>query len=175
MTISLSALLWEIDGFRFRRSIRHALALNLRNEVRPDGLVLSKAFSRLDIEWHARDIHPWDRDRNISPENRAIMFVQQCLSDTESAILRLFERLPQVESIEVRVLEPKSNIPIITGTVARSSLETNKSLSVGMRLMLSGMTFCLSDWQSAALKSAGKEDRKEEPNQISDAQPVGHF
>ncbi len=173
MKITLRSILSTIDGFRFRRSIKHALALNLRNEVRPDGLVLSSALTRMEIEWYARDIHPWDRDRKISPEDRALMFVQQCLSDTEAAIFRLFERLPQVDTIELRVLEPRSNMPVITGTVTRSGLETNENLSAGMRLMLSGMTFCLTDWQFATLNVKGNKNKEDKVEHISDVQAVG--
>jgi len=139
-------LVGEIDGFRFRRGIKHALALNRRGEVRSDGLKLIRVISHMEVEWYARDIHPWDRDRDISPENRSLMFVQQCLSDTEAAVSRLFERFPHVDTIEVRVMEPRSAMSILAGTVSRTGVERNESLSVGMRLMLSGITFRLSGW-----------------------------
>ncbi|MGA2889824.1 MAG: hypothetical protein ABSE51_17385 [Terracidiphilus sp.] len=170
-----STLLWKFDGFRFRRSIKNALALNLRNEVRPDGLALSKVFSRLEIEWYARDIHPWDRDRNISQEDRALMFEQQCLRDTEAAISRLFERLPQVDTIELRVLEFQSKLPIITATVTRSSLETSETLSVGMRLLLSGAKLFLSDWQYATLELSSNQTRGDAVNRLPEAQAVGRL
>ncbi|HVA69081.1 MAG TPA: hypothetical protein VNF45_07180 [Candidatus Binataceae bacterium] len=35
--------------------------------------------SRLEIEWRARDIHPWDS--GVALERRAAMFVEQSLSD----------------------------------------------------------------------------------------------
>jgi hypothetical protein len=152
MTKAIRRLICEADGFRFQRGIEHALALNLRGEVREDGLTLSRVLSRLEIEWYARDIHPWDRD--LPAEDRPYMFVQQCLSDTEAAISRLFERLPQVDTIDVRVLERRLNMPIIAGTVSRSGLERNSTLSVGMRLMLSGLTFRLSGCYFDALNSA---------------------
>jgi hypothetical protein len=166
MRKSLQTLLCEIDGIRYRRGIEHALALNLRGEVREDGLSLSRVLNRLEIEWYARDIHPWDRDRDLPPEDRAYLVVQQCLSDTEAAISRLFENLPQVDVIEARVLEPKSKIPIIAGTVCRSGFERNDGLSVGMRLMLSGVTFRLSGWYFDALNLA--DDQEDIPGHICD-------
>lgn len=151
MSRSFKALLSAIDGFRYRRQIEGALALNLRGEVREDGLALHKVLSRLEVEWYARDIHPWDRDRGLSSEEKDYIFVQQCLSDTEAVISRLFERLPQMDIVEVRVLEPRSKMPIVGGTVSRSDFERDESLSVGMRLVLSGVTFRLSGWCFDAL------------------------
>lgn len=148
----LRRLLCKIDGLRYRHGIKQALALNLRGEVRKDGLTLSKAGTSLAIEWYARDIHPWDRDRNLSPEEREHLFLQQCLADTEDAISRLFAELPQVDDIEVRVLEPASKATIIAGSVSRSHLERRDHLSVGMRLRLSGVTFRLSGWHLETLE-----------------------
>lgn len=159
MKKSVVTLVGGIDGFRFRRGIEHALALNRRGEVRSDGLTLIRAHNHVAIEWYARDIHPWDRNRGLSQEDRSLMFVQQCLSDTEAAISRLFDRFPYMDTIEVRVLDPGSKIPILAGTVSRTGLETNDNLSVGMRLMLSGVTFRLSGWQFDALSI--KDDKDE--------------
>ena len=51
----------------FCRRMVKALALNKRpREVRRDGLSLSQFCNRLQIEWRARDVHPWDRDRSPS-------------------------------------------------------------------------------------------------------------
>jgi hypothetical protein len=64
------------------------------------------------------------------------MFAEQALADTEAAVLRLFEKLPEVDVIELSVLEPKSETLIAAGTVHRSDLNENRPhmLSVGMRL-----------------------------------------
>jgi hypothetical protein len=175
MSRSFRTLLYEIDGLRYGRGIEQALALNLRDEVRGDGLALSRALSRLEIEWYARDIHPWDRERGLSPEEKAYLFVQQCLRDTEAAISRLFERLPQVDIIEARVLEPKSKMPIIAGTVSRSGLEKNDQLSAGMRLMLSGVTFRLSGWSFDALDVGSDHDQGHEVNHMWDVQAAGRL
>jgi hypothetical protein len=158
MKRALRTLVGKMNGFRFRRGIGDSLALNRRGEARSDGLTLIRVINHVAIEWYARGIHPWDRDRDISPEDRSLMFVQQCLSDTEAAILRIFERFPHVDSIDVRVLEPQSKRPIIAGTVFEASLETNDNLSVGMRLMLSGLTFRLSGWAFDALDLADEHN-----------------
>ena len=154
----LRALFCRIDGRRYRRSIEHALALNLRGEVRNDGLTLAKAATSLEIEWYARDIHPWDRNRNLSAVEKEHLFLDQCLADTEAAILRLLQLLPQVDSLNVRVLEPTSKATIIAGSIYRSTLETNDRLSVGMRLRLSGVTFRLSGWQFEPLHLPDNQD-----------------
>jgi hypothetical protein len=87
-----------------RRRIERALALHVRGEVRSDGLKLWRLSNRLEIEWRARDIHPWDR--HDPPDKRASLFVRQSLADTESAITRLFQALPQVDMIALTVWSP---------------------------------------------------------------------
>jgi hypothetical protein len=148
----LKTLLYKIEGFKYRRGIKQALALNLRGEFRKDGLTLSKAGTSLAIEWYARDIHPWDRDRNLSPDEREHLFLQQCLADTEDAISLLFAELPRVDHVDVCVLEPTSKKAIVAGSVSRASLERSDRLSVGMRLRLSGVTFRLWGWHLETLE-----------------------
>jgi hypothetical protein len=148
----LRKLLCKVEGFRYRQGIKRALALNLRGEVRKDGLTLSKASTSIAIEWYARGIHPWDRDRNLSLEEREHLFLQQCLTDTEDAISLLFAELPQIDHVDVCVLESTSKTTIVAGSVSRSSVERNDRLSVGMRLRLSGLTFRLSGWHLETLE-----------------------
>jgi hypothetical protein len=121
--------------WRFRRSVADALALHRRGEVRSDGLKLDGMSSYLEIRWHARDIHPWDRDI-LRGSRRQAAFAEQALADTEAAILRLFERLPHVDVIELTVLEPTSETLLAAGIVHRSNLGARRAhlLSVGMRL-----------------------------------------
>ena len=57
----LANVLSRFDGYRYKRSIERALALHLRGEARRDGLSAIRMATHLDIEWRARDIHPWDR------------------------------------------------------------------------------------------------------------------
>ncbi len=140
---------WKID--RCRRRVERALGLNLRGEVRRDGLKLTHFQNRLEIEWRARDVHPWDRD--LPPERRMPLFVEQVLADTEAAVSRLFEKLPVVDVIDLRVLHPDSGTVIIEGTVFRSTLNRNRHLlSVKMRLLELGISYRLvgSRFQSPA-------------------------
>src|SRR5579864_776789 len=85
----LKTLSRKLDGYRYKHDIERALALHLRGEVRSDGLNPTSLATHLEIEWRARDIHPWDRGL-LSPAQRAAAFVKQSLADTEAAIYRLF-------------------------------------------------------------------------------------
>ena len=78
---------------RLRRRVIGALGVNCRAGVRNDGLPLRSIRSRLEVEWQARDIHPWDQ--GIAPEEAAQRFAQQCLEDVDAAISSLFESLPR--------------------------------------------------------------------------------
>ena len=115
---------WD-EGSQYRRNIETALALNRRGEVRRDGLRLRSAINRLAIEWVARDIHPWDRE--LQPAAKATLFVEQCFSDTEAAIYRLFDQLPSIDLIDVRVLDPWGEYTIIGGSVLRTELNKIES------------------------------------------------
>lgn len=137
----LATFLRKLDLWWYHHSISHALALHLRGEVRRDGLTINYVCNRLEIQWWARDIHPWDR--NLPPETKAPLFAKQALADTEAAISRLFEALPEVDVIELTVLEPTSETIILSGTVHRSALSTARHdlLSVGMRLRELGVSY----------------------------------
>ena len=117
----LKTLSRKLDGHRYKHDIERALALYLRGEVRSDGLEPMNLTTQLQIEWRARDIHPWDRSL-LSPAQRAAAFVEQALADTEAAICRLFEALPQVDIIALRVLDQTAETMIISGTVSRQLL-----------------------------------------------------
>lgn len=134
----------RLDLWRFRRNVDDALALHRRGEVRNDGLKLEGVYSHLEIRWHARDIHPWDRDL-LRGSRRQAAFAEQALADTEAAILRLFERLPHVDIIALSVLEPASETLIAAGTVHRSELSGRRThlLSVRMRLRDIGVQYNL--------------------------------
>jgi hypothetical protein len=129
----------RLDAFRYRRRIDRALALHLRGEVRGDGLTFKKMSTHLEIEWMARDIHPWDLDEPA--DRKALLFVQQTLTDTEAAITRLFETLPQTDVVSVKVLEKATEGVIMAGTIYRSAMEPDTSLSVGMRLWQRGIKY----------------------------------
>jgi hypothetical protein len=155
---TLRAFFQTMASIRYRRAIECALALNRRGEARSDGLVASRVISRLEVEWLARDIHPWDQDRDLSSEERGNLFVEQCLSDTYAATSRLFDSLSQLDTIDIRVLDPESKTTIITGRICRADLENLDHLSVGMRLRLSGATFRLSGWNFDPLDPPGDQD-----------------
>jgi hypothetical protein len=128
-------------GSQYRRNIETALALNRRGEVRRDGLRLRSAINRLEIEWIVRDIHPWDRE--LQPSAKATQFVEQCLADTEDAVYRLFDRLPSIDLIDVRVFHPSREYTIISGSVLRTELNKSKVLSPAMRVKLLGLNYRL--------------------------------
>jgi hypothetical protein len=117
----------------WRGRIERALALAGRGAVGRDRLRLKSVWNRLEIEWAARDLHPWDSDRP-SPE-RAQLFADQCLGDTEEAIRTLFAAMPQMDVLELKVVAPESDAVLLAGTVHRSALAEDRRLSsVRMRL-----------------------------------------
>jgi hypothetical protein len=116
-----------------------SLALHRRGAVRSDGLRLSYVRTKLQIEWCARDIHPWDRD--LPPDQAERRFAAQCLDDTNAAIGRLFAQIPAVDTIELSVKREPSQPPLVAGTVDREDFRRNKHLSIGMRLRLLGLKF----------------------------------
>jgi hypothetical protein len=137
----LQTLLLKLNNYRYRRNIERALALHLRGEVRRDGVKPLNSMTHLELEWRARDIHPWDRSL-LSPAERAAAFVEQSLADTEAAIYRLFEALPQVDAITLRIFDQTSETLIISGTVTRPDKSArDEKLSIGMRLRYLGVTY----------------------------------
>src|SRR5581483_5487603 len=135
-----AAAVRKFDAFRYRRRIRKALALHLRGEARRDGLRIKGISTQLDIEWYARDIHPWDRAD--FEEGRSELFVRHTLADTEAAIGRLFSFLPEINAITVGVREQTSGNVIMAGTICRSAPPMpDTSLSLGMQLRRRGITY----------------------------------
>lgn len=123
----------------FWTKIERALALHKRGEARSDGLRLLSAKTILSIEWLARSIHPWDRDLPAAQAER--VFTQQCLHDTSAALTRLFDEIPVLEAIEVRVRRVPSRPPIVFGTVRRDCLKNIDCPSIGMKLRTIGLSF----------------------------------
>src|ERR1700722_13716378 len=125
---------------RYKKKVEGALALQRRGEGRRDGLILETVCNSMQVRWRARRMHPWDR--NLPNSERELAFQQQTLADIEAAILRLFEGLPQIDVLQVCVLEPKSETVIAEGAVHRSALaEVRALLSVGMRLRDMGLRY----------------------------------
>ena len=84
------------------------------------------------------------RIRHLPSEKRLSLLIEQCLPDTEAAVSRLFEALPEVHILDLRVLAPASQSPIIEGTVYRSTLNPKRRLiSVKMRLIELGLHYRL--------------------------------
>jgi hypothetical protein len=138
---ALKTLLCKLDGYRYKRSMARALALHVRGEGRRDGLNPTSSTTHLAIEWRARDIHPWDRSL-LTPAQKAAAFMEQSLYDTEDAVHRLLEALPQVNVIAVKVLDQVSGSVIISGAVSREDgMARNEALSIGMRIRYLGLTY----------------------------------
>ena len=130
---------------RLHRRVIRALALNKRAEARSDGLSLSHFQNRLQIEWRAREIHPWDRDLPLARVTR--LFAEQCLRDADAALKRLFATLPQIDVIEFKMLDPNSGASILSGTVTRSESMNVRAASSGMRLKQLGVRYRLQNWR----------------------------
>jgi hypothetical protein len=130
---------------RFRRHVLRALALNKRGEARSDGLLLNNFDNRLQIEWQAREVHPWDRD--LPRSHLRQLFAEQCLRDADAALQRLFATLAEIDVIQFKMLDPDSGALILSGTVTRQESMNLRSQSSAMRLKQLGVTFRLQNWR----------------------------
>jgi hypothetical protein len=145
MAIGHERLVGRFARWWFRRRTIKALALNMRSRnARRDGLSLSHFRNRLQIEWRARNIHPWDR--GLSQSRVPELFAKQCLVDTGAAIERLFHMLPEIEFIEFTVIDPNSLAAILHGTVSRNEANMTNDLSPGMKLKKFGAQYRLTNW-----------------------------
>ena len=127
------------EGGPIGQIVSRALSLRPRGAIGNDGLVVRNLSARLRVQLLARPIHPWDRDR---PANeRSELFVQQCLEDVSTAIPKLFRSMPEIEEMEVTVLDPRGKNTIIAGVVNRSDALTSNCLSVGMKLKAMGLAY----------------------------------
>jgi hypothetical protein len=136
---SLKNLLQERKAFREHKVIQESLALHHRGEVRRDGLSLNRASHHLEIEWRARDIHPWDRTDDT--EIKDSLFAEQSAADADAVLSRLFKALPEIDVIEFRVMHPDSCELIVSGTVERSDpVPETRDVSARTRLWRRGVT-----------------------------------
>lgn len=124
-----------------RQLVERALRLPPRSGIRWDTLHVHHVSGHLEVEWQARNVHPWDRV--LSHERQVESFGNQTFIDTEHAVTRLFNMLPEVDSVTVRVMAPAvTERPIMTGTVHRRDLITARSgTSVRMRLWRWGLRY----------------------------------
>jgi hypothetical protein len=139
-----------------RNSIDRALALN-RNQVRPDGLQIAGTSFRCKISWYARDVHPWDCD--LIGERKALRLLEQTLSDTEAALEGLFAALPEVDEIDMRVLEGGAGKrgTLMSGSISRGDFEKCHPASTAMRLRLIGVKYNLIGSRFEPLAHSGLE------------------
>jgi hypothetical protein len=127
----------------FARRVSKALAVKPRGAVRNDAVLhLADISLRFHIEWFARDVHPWDQD--LPEGKRAELFALQTLEDVDGAIPRLFEQLPEIDVLEVAVLERASKTRIMAGIIHRHDLLSQYGSSAGMRLKTIGINYRLS-------------------------------
>ncbi|HKU25858.1 MAG TPA: hypothetical protein VJQ54_10330 [Candidatus Sulfotelmatobacter sp.] len=134
----LERLSQKLIGNRRRTAIENALALQRRGEARQDGLTPVKVSQALEIVWRARAIHPWDRHRTASRVEH--LFREQCYADTDAALIRLFQSLPDVDVICFRVLGQDSDDEIVAGLVTRVAMaQADSSASARTRLWQMGI------------------------------------
>src|SRR5580698_6978185 len=109
--------------------VHRALSLKPRGGVGNDGLVVCNVSARLRVELLARPIHPWDRHRPA--QERSELFVQQCLEDVSIAIPQLFRSMPEIQEMEITVLDPGGKSAIMAGVVNRSDALAARGVSAG--------------------------------------------
>jgi hypothetical protein len=136
------------------KAIQNALALHRRGEVRRDGLNLISVSHHLEIEWRARDVHPWDR--GTEDGEREVLFAEQSIADTDAALSRLFDELPEVNVIEFRVIHPDSGERILEGTVERSVRPSCPGLSVRTKLWQRGVAITIVAIMAFVLSSGAR-------------------
>jgi len=137
--MSLKSFLLKRKVSRDRKVIQDALALHHRGEARRDGLTLTQVSHHLEIEWRARDVHPWDRASG--PTEREFLFAEQFMEDTDAALSRLFNDLPELDVINFAVTHPDSGQRILSGTVKRSCrVSRTRGVSARTRLWHRGVT-----------------------------------
>ena len=124
-----------------RQLVARALRLPPRGGLGGDTLRLRHVSGRLEVEWQARDVHPWDR--SLPVERQAQCFTDQTFTDADRAIKRLFELMPELDAITVRVLAPgNGRRPVLAGTVTRTDLDASpSSSSPRMRLWMLGLQY----------------------------------
>jgi hypothetical protein len=128
---------------KMTREITRSLRLQPRGGVAHDVLRLAALSLRLRVEWRARDVHPWDHD--LSEHRQAQLFARQCLKDVDTAIARVFDRVPEMQVLEVVVRAPRSGAIIMSGVVHRDDLRGASHLTLEMKLRTIGIKYQLFD------------------------------
>jgi hypothetical protein len=132
---------------RFWRRLTRALKLRPRAGEWTVRRSLGKVSARLEIEWYAPDVHPWDGD--LPAERKARLFAEESLTHTVDAIRRAFDRFPEVDTLGIRVLGPhKPHAALFAGTVSRENLkQCAPTLSPAMTLKLLDIQYRMVDGQ----------------------------
>jgi hypothetical protein len=73
------------------------------------------------------------------------MSARQCLEDVDTAITRLFKRIPEIQVLEIVVRDHRSHAVIMVGVVDRDDLCGASTRALEMRLKTIGMQYRLSD------------------------------
>jgi hypothetical protein len=135
----------EWERRRLRNRVTKALTMAPRGGVASDGSLFPKMSLSLKVEWYARDLHPWDRDLPV--ERRAERFAADVMADTVVAIRQMFDRLAEIDAIQIRVLEPiEPHKTVLAGTVRRDDLNATRGCpSPAMSLKLLGVQHRLTD------------------------------
>ena len=99
----------------------------------------------LDVEWRADGLHPWDRD--LPEERQTQLFAARLLDDTVMRVRLLFCALPDVDTVRIKVLEPRPRGgALLEGTISRARLHDCETCrSAAMCLKLLGVAFQLRD------------------------------
>jgi hypothetical protein len=127
-----------------RNRVIKALTLAPRGGIARDRPLLREMSHSLKLEWYARDVHPWDCD--LPAERREELFAAELITDTLVVIRQMFERLAEIDAIEIRVFEPNEpHKAVLAGTVCRDDLNAARCCpSPAMSLKLLGVQYRVS-------------------------------
>jgi len=137
----LNSFLQNREGYREQNAIQDAVTPHRRGEVRGDGPTLTSASRRLEIEWPPRDIRPWDRCTGL--KERKVLFAEQSIADTDAALTRLFNELPELDVIEFRAIHPDFGRRIFAGAVKRFVRRSSPRLFARTRLWQRGVAMTI--------------------------------
>ena len=148
---SLYDLKVRLSKRRLRRLVLKALALTPRGFIPRDVLILTKLSGQLQVDWHARNIHPWNRTQPL--HRQAELFRDLALNDTDTAVVRIFQTLPEINGLDVRVFAPQAtNRLLLAGTVRRrDAIAARSHSSPGMRLKAMGVQYQIKNGHLAPL------------------------
>jgi hypothetical protein len=136
---------------KMTREVTRSLRLRPRGAIAHDVLHLAALSLRLRVEWRAREAHPWNHD--LSTRRQAQLFARQCLEDVDAAIMRLFERVPEMQVLEIVVRAPRSEVVLMSGVVHRDDFREASHLALQMKLRTIGIKYQLFDCRFESVPS----------------------